>query len=406
MPQPAVGQAHEDPTMSIRSLVAPFFFASLSLAVGCAAAHDTSSLDEEVGPEQSSASDAVSKKLPSPAVATQRLYFPNSTSALPYLGGAVAWPYPAAGETKVTSHWVFSAKGGTSFDVSLAAYDDGDGIPDAKLSLTVYYLYDGKWTRWHSKTGKGSIALTLSPAYPHQYLITATGDVGSDSNNLEIRLGCDSGVDAAGHSLCALAQEPGDACGGIAASAFSCDDQLFCDFGASCGKGDVQGKCAQLPNKSCVDPKTGTPTGTPVCGCDGKTYANECTAHTAAMSIASDGACGTPPSCDWSGSVFTTTYLTSTLWKTADLKNWYLFNGDGTFQSVYDRCAAPPGTIHCMIAAQTKNGRWSNKGANLVLAYDDGTSAMLTEQQDCKGNGRLDGTDWSIQIDALDAGPR
>ena len=65
-----------------------------------------------------------------------------------------------------------------------------------------------------------------------------------------------------------------------------CPENMFCNFepGADCGETDKPGHCAAR-TEMCAEIYK------PVCGCDGKTYSNSCTAAAAAVGVRAEGAC-------------------------------------------------------------------------------------------------------------------
>ena len=84
----------------------------------------------------------------------------------------------------------------------------------------------------------------------------------------------------------ASAVGPGKQCGGF--PGIPCDAGLFCQNPpGTCGVIDVGGRCVKV-RRVCGRIYR------PVCGCDGKTYGNDCERQMAMVSKNHNGACRTP----------------------------------------------------------------------------------------------------------------
>jgi len=75
----------------------------------------------------------------------------------------------------------------------------------------------------------------------------------------------------------------GGLCGTRGASR-ECNPGLYCAYKADCGATDRGGVCSKKPTMC-------TKIYKPVCGCDGKTYGNACTAAAEGASVVKDGPC-------------------------------------------------------------------------------------------------------------------
>ena len=78
-----------------------------------------------------------------------------------------------------------------------------------------------------------------------------------------------------------------EACGGP--QKITCNSALYCQLPAGqCAGPDTAGTCVKAPD-FCMR------VSRPVCGCNGKTYLNECEARKARVAIDTTGACKKPP---------------------------------------------------------------------------------------------------------------
>ena len=110
------------------------------------------------------------------------------------------------------------------------------------------------------------------------------GNTYEDGDGFPSADGCNACTCESGTVSCTVKDCEATACGGMAG--MTCSDDEYCAYepGDLCGQADAQSVCRTRP-VAC------DASFMPVCGCDGETYSNGCSANAAGQGVMSEGEC-------------------------------------------------------------------------------------------------------------------
>ncbi len=226
--------------------------------------------------------------------------------------------------------------------------------PKSSIEVKLYKQSSTGWSLTKSAVSKsGATELSLTPSVGGTYRAIVLTNPWPQTATA--KLSCSAGT-------CTVGGQIGAGCGSRGMG--PCAPGLFCNYqpGALCGMADAPGTCAQKPEICLMVYK-------PVCGCNGKTYGNSCSAAAAGVGVMSTGACCTDKA--FAPKAIVVDQLAGGWDDLNDGKypSTYTFAANGTFSRSDAVSPCPPGAVCIWSGIVTTAGTWKLNGATVALTW-------------------------------------